>query len=238
MKRSLSAAAAVLAGGAGVAGLAGAATAAEMPEFGIDMPVQGKDTVLATSNFTGALQSAHKMVGDVVPASPTASRSDTPHPLGPAGELNSTDPVGGVLNPLVGQVATPKTASPFDIVGGVLPHGQQLPVNMPAGRTSPNPVNGVIDPLMGEGGGSPLGGPVGGAVDALGTSNGSTPVVGDALNQSTPVQHPMGRSTAGPLVAVAHTLADATGQSPDATGVHKAAGNVLANGPLSGNIGA
>ncbi|QUG99744.1 hypothetical protein HUO13_02065 [Saccharopolyspora erythraea] len=235
MKRSLSAAAAVLAGGAG---LAGAATAAEMPEFHVDMPVEGKDTVLASSNFTGALQSANKMVGDVVPASPSASRSNTPHPLGPAGELNSTNPVGEVLSPLAEQVVTPKTASPFDVVGGVLPHGQQLPVNMPAGRNAPNPVNGVIDPLMGEGGGSPLGGPVGGAVDALGTSNGSTPVVGDALNQSTPVPPPMGRSAAGPLVAVAHTLADVTGQSPDATGVHKAAGNVLAHGPLSGNIGA
>ena len=261
MKRTLTAAATVLAGGAGVVGFAGTATAAEIPEFPAELPVDN-NVAHTAYHFAGTLSHGAKAVGDVV-ATPAQPRTDASPLLEPAGDVVEGAARGEVLAPVVDQVA-PKAENPVDMVGDVIPAGPNLPTSR-AG-SGDLPVNDVVDPLLGQGGGSPLGGAVGGPLERVLDSNGSTPLVGDALNNPnggnpvgqvagelpvmrgghTPVDNvtgqvgalagdlPVGRAGATPVDAVTDKVDALTAGGVPGT-VH-AVGDMAAQGPLSGDL--
>ncbi|GAA2791345.1 hypothetical protein [Saccharopolyspora taberi] len=228
MKRTLTAAAAVLAGGAGAVGFAGTATAAEIPELPRELPVD--NSVADTAyHLAGTVHSGVRTVGEVLPEpapapapvpapAPTQPRADASALVETAGDLVQGGPAGKVVDPVVDRI-TPRGA-PVDVIGDVIPAGP----NLPTGRSGALPVNDVVDPLLGDGGGSPLGGAVGSPLRTVLDSNGSTPLVGDALNNPGP------RTAANPVEAIGSVTG---GALPDPA---RAVGDVVSNGPLGGDL--
>ncbi len=119
MKRTLTAAATLVAGGAGVVGFAGTA-AADTPQLPAELPVD--NNVAQTAYHTAAtMDSATKVVGDVVPApekltGQSARSADGGGPLGLLGldKLVKNSPLGDV---------TGKSAAPAASDGGGAPLG-------------------------------------------------------------------------------------------------------------------
>ncbi|WP_114454293.1 hypothetical protein [Halopolyspora algeriensis] len=105
MKRTLTAAATVLASGAGAVGFAGTAAAAESPELPTQLPV---DNGVAQTAYhaAGAVHSVTTTVGEVVPMQEQAtvrSAEESRSPLG--GEGNPVQGLlGGGSNPVQGLV--------------------------------------------------------------------------------------------------------------------------------------
>ena len=159
MKRTLTAAAALVASSAGAVGFAGTATAAETTGLPADLPVDNGVGNTAV-HLAGATQSATKTVGDVVPSDAVSAQ-----PMGRTGisPLGDAGPVGGVLGG-------------GDPVGGVLGGGN--PVSGltgggdPVGGLAGGPVGGVV------GGGGPVGGVLGGGSPVSGLTGGGDPVGG------------------------------------------------------------
>lgn len=147
MKRTLTAAATLVAGSAGAIGFAGTASAADSPELPAELPV---DNGVANTAYHGAatLHSAQSVVGDVVPANEeitgrsggTALPTDgAPVDVSPgtnaAGNLLDKAPVDKVGSEVLGS-ATGRSASPdggdgsgggpLSGVTGALPGGNAL----------------------------------------------------------------------------------------------------------------
>ncbi|MER7010601.1 hypothetical protein ABT324_04125 [Saccharopolyspora sp. NPDC000359] len=152
MKRTLTAAAAVLVGGAGAVGMATTANAAETPQLPATLPT---DNNLAQTAYhaAGTLHSAQQTVGDVVPLERQLSgRSADPVgdlAGGVTGGVANGLPAGDLLGKLTGAVSgksldpsNPLSGLPVDAVGQVLPAGQTLP----AGKSG-NVVPG-LDPVL------------------------------------------------------------------------------------------
>ncbi|MGP4021499.1 hypothetical protein [Saccharopolyspora sp. 5N708] len=164
MKRTLTAAAAVLASGAGAVGFAATANAVESPQLPAELPT---DNNLAQTayHFAGTLHSAKQTVGDVVPLEQQlAGRSTGGDPLAPiTGALGGGNPLGSLLgggNPLgnllggglLGGATGGRTLDPSNALG-VLPIGDVIP----AGQTLPAPkTGGPADDLLPSGIGSAL----------------------------------------------------------------------------------
>ncbi len=145
MKRTLTAAAAVVAGSAGVVGFAGTAAAVAGPEFPAQLPV---DNNVAKTAFhaTGTVHSATKTVGDVVPMEQQqAGRSGGTTAMGPL-NLTEGNPVGKALGGLAGD----KSLAPTDLVkstpiGDALPVGETLPAERAGNDQVGNLAGGVLD---------------------------------------------------------------------------------------------
>ncbi|GAA4611799.1 hypothetical protein [Saccharopolyspora hordei] len=187
MKRTLTAAAAVLVGGAGAAGFAATANAAETPQLPTDVPA---DSALAQAAYhaAGALESAKRTVGDVVPLEEHLTGRSGDRVSGLAtdaldtvggthvdttGVVREVAPVGQVL-PAAGDAAEELVPTG---VAPVLDDLQPQPTTLPAhdvdlvGET----VNGVVDSTT-----------LGRTDGPLGISGGSTDVAG-GLTQGLPV---------------------------------------------------
>ncbi|RRO17245.1 hypothetical protein EIL87_10580 [Saccharopolyspora rhizosphaerae] len=104
MKRTFTAAAAVLAGGAGAVGFATTATAAESPQLPASLPT---DNGVANTVFhaAGTVASAQKTVGDVVPL----EQQLTGRSGDPVSQVVSGTPVAGVAQPVVDAVQNAST---------------------------------------------------------------------------------------------------------------------------------
>jgi hypothetical protein len=149
MKRTFTAAAAVLAGGAGAVGFAATANAAETTQLPAELPT---DNNLAQTayHFAGTMHSAKETVGDVVPLEQQLSGRTAP----------GGDPLGGVTgllegtpaSSLLGGVAGGKSLDPGSAVGS-LPVGDVIPAGqtLPAAKTG-----GPTDDLLSSGAGSVL----------------------------------------------------------------------------------
>ncbi|WP_406693011.1 hypothetical protein REH65_15945 [Saccharopolyspora sp. ID03-671] len=128
MKRTFTAAAAVLVGGAGAVSFAATATAAESPQLPASLPT---DNGVANTAFhaAGTLASAQKTVGDVVPL----DQQLTGRSGDPVSQVVSGTPAGTLLKPVVDAVQDASTghthsldpASALDEVP--LPTGSTLP---------------------------------------------------------------------------------------------------------------
>lgn len=208
MKRTLTAAAAVLVGGAGAVGFASAANAAETPQLPAELPT---DNNLAQTAFhaAGTLHSAQQTVGDVVPLGKQLSGRSGDQVGGLAGGALAALTQGDVVGNLAG-----KTLGGLP-VGDVVPAGQTLPAGrggadqllppglaptldqlQPSGpQTKPAPLPAQDVNLVGE--------TVGGVVDStslartgdlLGVTEGTTGVVSD-LTGGLPQTLPVGRAT-------------------------------------------
>ncbi|MEU5847246.1 hypothetical protein [Saccharopolyspora shandongensis] len=144
MKRTLTAAAAVLVGGAGAVGFAATANAAETPQLPAELPT---DNNLAQTayHFAGTLQSAQQTVGDVVPVEERlAGRSGGGDTLGGlTGALGST-PAGSLL----GGVTGGRSLDPSSALGAV-PVGDVVPAlsASPVARTG-GPTNDLLSPAV------------------------------------------------------------------------------------------
>lgn len=135
MKRTLTAAAALLAGSAGAIGFAGTASAADSPELPAELPTD--NNVAQTTYHTAAtLKSAKQVVGDVVPAPNAATSRSGDGAPGVPSVAESGESVGDLLN-----------APPVDKAGDAVREGV-------SGRdgSSGQSTGGLL------GGGSPLGG--------------------------------------------------------------------------------
>ena len=112
MKRTLTAAATLLAGSAGVVGFAGTAAAADTPQLPAELPVD--NSVAQTAyHAVGTMHSATKVVGDVVPApdeltGSSARAADDGGSLGGVGEDLGLDKVlsGAPLSGVTGKSGT------------------------------------------------------------------------------------------------------------------------------------
>ncbi|MER7082911.1 hypothetical protein SAMN02982929_06854 [Saccharopolyspora kobensis] len=230
MKRTLTAAAAVLVSGAGAVGFAGAANA-ETPQLPAELPT---DNNLAQTAFhaAGTLHSAQQTVGDVVPLGKQLSGRSGDQVGGLAGGALAGLTQGDVVGNLAG-----KTLGSLP-VGDVVPAGQTLPAGrsgaeqlLPPGvapaleqlqpstpQTKPAPlpaqdVNVVGETVNGVVGTTPLGR----TGDLLGVAEGTTGVVSD-LTGGLPQTLPVGRATPDVL--------------PGGTG--EKVNDLLAHGPLGG----
>ncbi|GAA4836822.1 hypothetical protein [Saccharopolyspora rosea] len=214
MKRTLTAAAAVLAGGAGAVGFAGSATAAPTPDIPNDLPI---DSNLGKTVFHTAatVASAKQTVGDVVPLDPQGARSGKP----------AADPIQGLLdNTNGGQDGLLGDVQHVLPVGQVLPAGQTLP----AGRSS-NVGQGILPA------------PIGSAIDKLPAAHlnparptaGLAPKSGGPLDQVTGEDGPLGAVTGedSPLAGLADQAP--TGKSGAANPID-AIGKIVSHGPLGG----
>jgi hypothetical protein len=150
MKRTLTAAAAVLASGAGAIGFAAAANAAETPQLPAELPT---DNNLAQTayHFGGTLHSANQAVGDVVPLERQLAGRTTPggDPLGDLTGLLEGTPVTSLL----GGVTGGKSLDPsLDLsnVAGSLPVGDVVPAarTLPAPKTG-GPTDDLLSPVAG-----------------------------------------------------------------------------------------
>ncbi|MBF6511002.1 hypothetical protein [Saccharopolyspora hirsuta] len=220
MKRTLTAAAAVLVSGAGAVGLATTANAAETPQLPAELPT---DNGLAqTAYHTAAtLHSAQKTVGDVVPLEEqlTGRSADPVGDLagGLTGGLPTGDLLGAVTGAAGGKSLDPSALGglPVDQVGQVLPVGQTLPAGksgtndlLPPGvdsslnqmqpsvpQTKPAPLPAQDVDLVGETvNGVVDSTPLGRTGDLLGAADGATGVVGD-LTGGLPQTLPVGKAT-------------------------------------------
>ncbi|WP_019855837.1 hypothetical protein [Actinopolyspora mortivallis] len=138
MKRTVSAAAALLAGSAGAVGLAGTAVA-ETPALPSELPTDGS-TAQAAHHTATTLHSAEKVVGDVVSAPGASARSGDDVPAVPAGLPGHDQPVPGIAD-----------AHSVDETSGVLPEDLRRRDGASAPSTGGD--------LLGD---SPLGGLLGG----------------------------------------------------------------------------
>ncbi|SFS57218.1 hypothetical protein [Saccharopolyspora flava] len=215
MKRTFTAAAAVLVGGAGAVGFAATATAAETPQLPASLPT---DNGVANTVFhaAGTLASAQKTVGDVVPL----DQQLTGRSGDPVSQVVGGTPAAGLIKPVVDAVQDASTghthnldpASALDELplpaGSTLPAGKSglpgldalgpvsdvaggLPVadSLPVGKSG-LPGGEVLKPVTDLiGGVAPGGLPVGksGATDALPTSLTGTL---DHVTQSAPQTKP------------------------------------------------
>ncbi|MCI2421927.1 hypothetical protein MOQ72_31280 [Saccharopolyspora sp. K220] len=167
MKRTLTAAAAVLASSAGAVGFAATANAAETPQLPAELPT---DNNLAQTayHFAGTLHSAKQTVGDVVPLEQQlAGPSNRQLPLGSLSGLLGGTPLGGLLGGATGG----QGLAPSNALGGLLGGATggrsldpsstlgALPIGevIPAGQTLPAPKSGgPADDLLPPGTGSAL----------------------------------------------------------------------------------
>ncbi|WP_010308072.1 hypothetical protein [Saccharopolyspora spinosa] len=129
MKRTLTAAAAVLVGGAGAVGFAAAANAAEIPQLPAELPTDS-NLAQTTYHVAGTLASAQQAVGDVVPVEKQLTgRSNAGGPLdgvlGGVGVLGDSNPVTGLLGGVTGGKSLDTAALP---VGDVVPAVAVSPV--------------------------------------------------------------------------------------------------------------
>ncbi|WP_207954317.1 hypothetical protein [Saccharopolyspora elongata] len=129
MKRTLTAAAAVLVSGAGAVGFAATANAAETPQLPAELPT---DNNLAQTayHFGGTLHSAQQTVGDVVPVEEhLAGRS--------GGDLLGSAPAGSLLGGVTGgKSLDPSSVLGATPVGDVVPAVQASPVARTGGPTN------------------------------------------------------------------------------------------------------
>ncbi|MGW5645883.1 hypothetical protein ACWEV3_39605 [Saccharopolyspora sp. NPDC003752] len=225
MKRTLTAAAAVLVSGAGAVGFAATANAAETPQLPAELPT---DNNLAQTayHFGGTLHSAQQTVGDVVPVEEHLAGRSGGDPLGstPAGAL-----LGGVTG---GKSLDPSSALGATPVGGVVPALQASPVARTGGPTNDLLPVGADSALPG----GPQTKPAQQDVDMVGEAvNGvasSTPLAdsqlplsrsGDALGGIAGPQGPLGSLTGNLPV----------GKTDPATALDKV-NDVVSHGPLGG----
>lgn len=138
MKRTLTAATAVVVSSAGAVGLAGTAAAVTNPH---QAPVQDPvDTSLAHTVGQG-VDSVHKTVGDVVPAQPSAARAGGPQQTG-APEQH--DPLGNTVSEALGGHGGNTGVS------HVLPQGEDLGGPNPSGSNVAGlPLGGTAQPRSG-----------------------------------------------------------------------------------------
>lgn len=116
MKRTLTAATAVVVSSAGAVGLAGTAAAVTNPQAPVQDPV---DTSLTHSVGQG-VDAVHKTVGDVVPAQPSAPRAGEPQQSGGAGQPDS---LGNTVSRTLGTVAGQPQVAAQPRSGGDSPAG-------------------------------------------------------------------------------------------------------------------
>ncbi|MEV4733590.1 hypothetical protein AB0J78_26405, partial [Saccharopolyspora sp. NPDC049426] len=130
MKRTFTAAAAVLVGGAGAVGFAATATAAETPQLPASLPT---DNGAANTAFhaAGTLASAQKTVGDVVPLEEhlTGRSGD------PVSQVVGGTPAAGLLKPVVETVQNASTGHTHNLNPASALDEAPLPVGstLPAG---------------------------------------------------------------------------------------------------------
>ncbi|MEV0082097.1 hypothetical protein [Saccharopolyspora sp. NPDC050642] len=223
MKRTLTAAAAVLVGGAGAVGFAATANAAETPQLPAELPT---DNNLAQTayHFGGTLHSAQQTVGDVVPVEE--------HLAGRSGG----DPLGGVTGAL-GGVTGGKNLDPNNVlgatpVGGVVPALQASPVARTGGPTNDLLPIGADSALPGGAQTKPAQQDVDVVGEAVHGVASSTPLAGSQL--------PLSRSgdalggiagPQGPLGGLAGNLP--VGKTDPTTALDKV-NDVVSHGPLGG----
>ncbi|MEB3369407.1 hypothetical protein [Saccharopolyspora mangrovi] len=150
MKRTFTAAAAVLVGGAGAVGFATTATAAETPQLPASLPT---DNGVANTVFhaAGTVASAQKTVGDVVPL----EKHLTGRSGDPVSQVVSGTPAAGLVKPVVDAVQDASTghthsldpASAID--EAPLPSGSTLPAGKSGlpGLDALGPVSDVVGGL-------------------------------------------------------------------------------------------
>ncbi|TDD06222.1 hypothetical protein E1181_13265 [Saccharopolyspora terrae] len=132
MKRTFTAAAAVLVGGAGAVGFAATATAAETPQLPASLPT---DNGVANTAFhaAGTLASAQKTVGDVVPLEEhlTGRSGD------PVSQVVGGTPAAGLLKPVVETVQNASTGHTHNLNPASALDEAPLPVGstLPAGKS-------------------------------------------------------------------------------------------------------
>ncbi|MBQ0928052.1 hypothetical protein [Saccharopolyspora endophytica] len=170
MKRTFTAAAAVLVGGAGAVGFAATATAAETPQLPASLPT---DNGVANTAFhaAGTLASAQKTVGDVVPLEEhlTGRSGD------PVSQVVGGTPAAGLLKPVVEAVQNASTGHTHNLNPASALDEAPLPVGstLPAGKSG-LPGLDAVGPVSDVLGGLPVGStlPVGKSglpgLDALG----------------------------------------------------------------------
>ncbi|MEV0697429.1 hypothetical protein AB0I53_05860 [Saccharopolyspora sp. NPDC050389] len=229
MKRTLTAAAAVLVGGAGAVGFAATANAAETPQLPAELPT---DNNLAQTayHFAGTLHSAQQTVGDVVPAEEhLTGRSGGGDPLGGVTGALGGSPLGGVTG---GKSLDPSSALGAVPVGDVVPALQAAPMARTGGPANDLLPPGVDSTLQG----APQTKPAQQDVDLVGEAvhgvASSTPVAGsqlplaksgDAIGGLTGPQGPLGGLTNGLPV----------GKTDPTTALDKV-NDVVSHGPLGG----
>ncbi|SDY12802.1 hypothetical protein SAMN05216215_102084 [Saccharopolyspora shandongensis] len=238
MKRTLTAAAAVLVGGAGAVGFAATANAAETPQLPAELPT---DNNLAQTayHFAGTLQSAQQTVGDVVPVEERiAGRSGGGEALGGlTGALGST-PAGSLLGGVTGgKSLDPSSALGAVPVGDVVPALSVSPVARTDGPTNDLLPIGVDSALPG----TPQTKPA-----QLPPAQQDVDVVGEAVHgvaSSTPLagtQLPLSRSgdALGGITGPQGPLGGLTGELPvgktDPTTALDKINDVVSHGPLGG----
>jgi hypothetical protein len=171
MKRTLTAAATLVASSAGAVGFAGTAAAAPTQELPLGLPTDNGVTANA-QRVTGAVQNVAQTVGTVVPAQelPAGRSAGTATGGLPLADLLKKTPVGSVLGglPLVGGggggESGAKSAKAGDALG-TLPVGDVVPMEQQSGQ---DPVGTLLggnrpDGNQSAGNGDPLGGALGGA---------------------------------------------------------------------------
>ena len=99
MKRTLTAATAVVVSSAGAVGLAGTAAAVTNPH---QAPAQDPVDTSLSHSVGQSVDAVHKTVGGVVPAQPSAPRAGEPQQAGGAGQVDS---LGNTVSQAVGTVA-------------------------------------------------------------------------------------------------------------------------------------
>ncbi|GAB3679473.1 hypothetical protein [Saccharopolyspora tripterygii] len=152
MKRTFTAAAAVLAGGAGAVGFAATATAAETPQLPASLPT---DNGVANTAFhaAGTLASAQKTVGDVIPLDEhlTGRSGD------PVSQVVGGTPAAGLVKPVVDAVQNASTGHTHSLD----PASALDEVPMPVGSTLPAGKSGLpgldaLGPVTDVAGGLPV----------------------------------------------------------------------------------
>ncbi|GAA0510457.1 hypothetical protein GCM10011581_00370 [Saccharopolyspora subtropica] len=134
MKRTFTAAAAVLASSAGAVGLAATANAADTPQLPAELPTDN-NLAQTTYHVAGTVHSAKRTVGDVVPVEEHLTGRTAPGgPLDGLGDILGGSPLRGVL----GGARSLDPTNPL----GVVPVGEVLgDQSQPASRTT-----GVLPP--------------------------------------------------------------------------------------------
>ncbi|TDC89078.1 hypothetical protein E1161_22190 [Saccharopolyspora aridisoli] len=230
MKRTFTAAAAVLVGGAGAVGFAATATAAESPQLPASLPTNNG---VANTAFhaAGTLASVQKTVGDVVPLEEqlTGRSGD------PVSQVVGGTPAAGLLKPVVQAAQNASTGHTHNLnpasaldevplpVGSTLPAGKSGLPGLP-GLDALGPVSDVVSGL-------PVAGalPVGksGATDALPTSLTGT------LHQVT--QAPQTKPGQLPANVVGDTVSNVTQSNTELGGAPLPTGK--SGDPISGLAG-
>jgi hypothetical protein len=226
MKRTFTAAAAVLVGGAGAVGFAATATAAETPQLPASLPT---DNGVANTAFhaAGTLASAQKTVGDVVPLEEhlTGRSGD------PVSQVVGGTPAAGLLKPVVETVQNASTGHTHNLNPASALDEAPLPVGstLPAGKSG-LPGLDALGPVSDVLGGLPVADalPVGksGATDALPTTLTGT------LHQVT--QAPQTKPGQLPTNVVGDTVSNVTQSNTELGGAPLPTGK---SDPISGLAG-